>query len=86
MEKTECKENYWIICENCKGDGKKRKKPRKKTRLHYQAALNQFKKTDCEVANDFKDAMKLNKVQFDENLIKKSVVLKIFKTTDFTLF
>ena len=48
--------------------------------------IGTIKKTDCEVANDFKDAMKLNKVQFDENLIKKSVVLKIFKTTDFTLF
>jgi 2-polyprenyl-6-methoxyphenol hydroxylase-like FAD-dependent oxidoreductase len=47
LEKAECKENYWIICDNCKGDGKKRKKPRKKTRLHYQTALDQFKKTDC---------------------------------------
>ena len=47
MEKAECKENYWIICDNCKGDGKKRKKPRKKTRLHYQTALDQFKITDC---------------------------------------
>ncbi len=47
MEKAECKEDYWIICRNCKGDGKKRKNLRKKTRLHYQTVLDQFQKTDC---------------------------------------
>tara|TARA_B110000091_G_C13784009_1_gene462471 strand:+ start:379 stop:1824 length:1446 start_codon:yes stop_codon:yes gene_type:complete len=41
------KKGYFVICKNCKGNGKKRKNLRKKTRLHYQNALDQFNKTDC---------------------------------------
>jgi 2-polyprenyl-6-methoxyphenol hydroxylase-like FAD-dependent oxidoreductase len=41
------KKDYWIICKNCKGNGKKRKNLHKKTRLQYQNALDQFKKTGC---------------------------------------
>jgi 2-polyprenyl-6-methoxyphenol hydroxylase-like FAD-dependent oxidoreductase len=36
----------WNICQDCKGIGKKRKSLRKKTRLQYQIALDQFEKTD----------------------------------------
>ena len=37
---------HWNICKDCKGIGKKRKNLRKKTRLQYQIALNQFEKTN----------------------------------------
>ena len=47
MKKEIDKKDYWIICKNCKGNGKKRKNLHKKTRLHYQNALDQFKKTGC---------------------------------------
>jgi 2-polyprenyl-6-methoxyphenol hydroxylase-like FAD-dependent oxidoreductase len=36
----------WNICQDCKGIGKKRKSLRKKTRLQYQIALDQFEKTN----------------------------------------
>ncbi len=48
MEKEKNKKGHWIICQNCKGRGKKRKNLRKKLRLHYQMELDQFKKTNCE--------------------------------------
>ena len=38
----------WVTCEECQGQGKKRKRLRKKVRLSYQRALEQFEKT----AND----------------------------------
>jgi 2-polyprenyl-6-methoxyphenol hydroxylase-like FAD-dependent oxidoreductase len=37
---------HWNICQDCKGIGKKRKSLRKKTRLQYQIALDQFEKTN----------------------------------------
>ena len=37
---------HWNICKDCKGIGKKRKSLRKKTRLQYQIALDQFEKTN----------------------------------------
>lgn len=48
MEKEKNKKGHWIICQNCKGHGKKRKSLRKKIRLQYQMELEQFKKTNCE--------------------------------------
>lgn len=48
MEKEQHKKGHWIICKNCKGSGKKMKNLLKKTRLHYQTALAQFKKTNGE--------------------------------------
>jgi 2-polyprenyl-6-methoxyphenol hydroxylase-like FAD-dependent oxidoreductase len=48
VEKEKNKKGHWIICQNCKGNGKKRKSLRKKTRLHYQTALDQFNNTNCE--------------------------------------
>lgn len=48
MEKVENKDRNWGICESCKGEGKRKKSIRKKTRLNYQAALEQYKKTNCE--------------------------------------
>jgi len=36
----------WVTCEECLGHGQKRKRLRKKVRLSYQRALEQFEKTD----------------------------------------
>jgi len=36
----------WATCEECQGHGKKRKRLRKKVRLSYQRALEEFNKTD----------------------------------------
>jgi salicylate hydroxylase len=44
--KTE--ENSWTPCQECQGLGKKRKRPRKKMRLLYQRALEQFEKNGGE--------------------------------------
>jgi 2-polyprenyl-6-methoxyphenol hydroxylase-like FAD-dependent oxidoreductase len=41
-------ENYWAICQDCKGQGKIRGKIRKKVRLNYQTALDEFEKTNNE--------------------------------------
>jgi 2-polyprenyl-6-methoxyphenol hydroxylase-like FAD-dependent oxidoreductase len=38
----------WTPCQECQGLGKKRKRPRKKMRLLYQRALEQFEKTGGE--------------------------------------
>ena len=46
MEKVESKK--WVVCQSCKGNGKRKKSIRKKTRLNYQAALAQYEKTNCE--------------------------------------
>jgi 2-polyprenyl-6-methoxyphenol hydroxylase-like FAD-dependent oxidoreductase len=43
---VEKKAAYWNICQDCKGIGKKRKSLRKKTRLKYQIALEQFEKAN----------------------------------------
>jgi salicylate hydroxylase len=41
-------ENNWTLCQECQGIGKKRKRPRKKMRLLYQRALEQFEKSGRE--------------------------------------
>ena len=46
MENLENKENYWNVCQNCNGNGKKRKSVRKKIRLDYQKALDNFEKSN----------------------------------------
>jgi 2-polyprenyl-6-methoxyphenol hydroxylase-like FAD-dependent oxidoreductase len=46
VEKVKNKENHWIICQNCKGNSKKRKSLRKNIRINYQNALDLFEKTD----------------------------------------
>ena len=46
MENVENKK--WVVCQSCKGNGKRKKSIRKKTRLNYQAALAQYEKTNCE--------------------------------------
>lgn len=46
MEKVENKN--WVICQSCKGNGKRKKSIRKKTRLNYQASLAQYEKTNGE--------------------------------------
>jgi 2-polyprenyl-6-methoxyphenol hydroxylase-like FAD-dependent oxidoreductase len=48
VEKEKNKKGHWIICQKCKGHGKKRKSLRKKIRLQYQTGLDQFKKINCE--------------------------------------
>ena len=48
MEKAENKDRNWVICESCKGNGKRKKRIRKKTRLNHQTALEQSKKTNFE--------------------------------------
>lgn len=45
MEK---KETYWTICSECYGCGKKNLRLRKKARLRYQIAINEFEKTQSE--------------------------------------
>lgn len=44
----ENKEAYWTICPKCYGRGKKNLKLRKKARLRYQIAINEFEKTQRE--------------------------------------
>ena len=46
MEKVENKN--WVICQSCKGNGKRKKSIRKKTRLNYQAASECYEKKNCE--------------------------------------
>lgn len=48
MEKVENKN--WVICQNCKGNGKRKKSIRKKTQLNYQVALEQYEKNNYEGA------------------------------------
>ena len=42
------KEDNWTICLECKGRGKRSRKIRKKVRLRYQMAFDQFEKTKGE--------------------------------------
>lgn len=44
----ENKEAYWTICPKCYGRGKKNSRFRKKSRLRYQIAINEFEKTQGE--------------------------------------
>ena len=45
MENIENKKTNWIICTECKGQGKKRQRLRKKIRIQYQIALEKFEKS-----------------------------------------
>ncbi|WP_291131368.1 FAD-dependent oxidoreductase [Flavobacterium sp. UBA7682] len=45
MKKEENQKTSWTICEECQGLGKKSRRLRKKVRLEFQAALDQFEKT-----------------------------------------
>ena len=47
MEKSGDNYRNWGICKSCKGNAKRKKTIRKKTRLNYQAAVKQYKKTNC---------------------------------------
>jgi salicylate hydroxylase len=42
------KEAYWTICPKCYGRGKKNLRLRKKARIRYQIAMNEFEKTKGE--------------------------------------
>ena len=44
----ENEEVCWTICQECKGRGKKSRRLRKKLRLRYKMASNQFEKTEGE--------------------------------------
>jgi 2-polyprenyl-6-methoxyphenol hydroxylase-like FAD-dependent oxidoreductase len=46
VEKVKSKENYWNVCQNCKGTGKKRKSVRKNIRLAYQKEFEFFEKSN----------------------------------------
>ncbi|TYB71826.1 FAD-dependent monooxygenase [Bizionia saleffrena] len=48
MKKEENEAASWTICLECRGRGKKSRRLRKKVRLRYQMALDQFKKTKRE--------------------------------------
>lgn len=45
MKKEEKQETNWTICLECNGNGKKSKRLRKKSKLRYNKALEQFNKT-----------------------------------------
>lgn len=46
MKETEHNGVNWAICQECKGNGKKRRRLRKKVRLRYQRDVDQFEKTN----------------------------------------
>lgn len=46
MENEKNNEHHWVPCQHCNGVGKKRKRIPKKTKLHYQKALEQFENTN----------------------------------------
>ena len=50
MEKEKNKKHHWIPCQHCSGVGKKRKRIPKKTRIHYQSALEKFENTNNSLA------------------------------------
>lgn len=50
MEKAQNEEARWTICLECQGRGKKGQRLSKKVRLRYQAALDQFEKTNEGIA------------------------------------
>lgn len=47
-KKVENKESYWTICPKCYGRGRKNFKVRKKSRLRFQTAMNEFEKARAE--------------------------------------
>jgi len=48
LNKLENKKAYWTICPQCYGRGKKNLKLRKKAKIRYQLANNEFEKTQAE--------------------------------------
>ena len=48
MEKVIDQKNYWTVCEECNGEGKKRRRLRKTIRLRYQMELDEFEENNCE--------------------------------------
>jgi 2-polyprenyl-6-methoxyphenol hydroxylase-like FAD-dependent oxidoreductase len=46
MKKNEKESTNWTICTECYGQGKKRQKLKKKVRLNYQLAVEQFEKSN----------------------------------------
>lgn len=48
MKKEEIEKTCWTICLECQGRGKKSRRLRKKVRLRYQNAIDQFEKTKGE--------------------------------------
>ncbi|MEO8932787.1 MAG: NAD(P)/FAD-dependent oxidoreductase [Xanthomarina sp.] len=46
MKKEGNEDSSWAICQECQGLGKKRRRLRKKVRLNFQIALEQFEKSD----------------------------------------
>lgn len=48
MEKIKNEDTNWTVCPECRGRGKKSQRISKKVRLRYQAALEQFEKTNAE--------------------------------------
>ena len=48
MEKVRNQETSWTSCQECHGHGKKSRRLRKKVKLSYQRALDQFEKTNGE--------------------------------------
>jgi 2-polyprenyl-6-methoxyphenol hydroxylase-like FAD-dependent oxidoreductase len=50
LKKLENEDTCWTVCPECQGRGKKSQKLRKKVRLRYQMAIDQFEKTKSEGA------------------------------------
>ncbi|MDP1609397.1 MAG: NAD(P)/FAD-dependent oxidoreductase [Chlamydiales bacterium] len=48
LKKVENKETYWTICPKCYGRGKKNLRLRKKAKIRYQIAMNEFEKNKGE--------------------------------------
>ncbi|WP_299251562.1 NAD(P)/FAD-dependent oxidoreductase [uncultured Lacinutrix sp.] len=48
MKKAENEMTNWTICQECKGHGKKSRKLSKKVKLSYQAALEDYRKTNAQ--------------------------------------
>ncbi len=49
-EPVETEKTNWSMCPECKGHGKKRRRLRKKVKLRYQLAVDQFEKSNAEGA------------------------------------
>lgn len=47
MKKLENEKSHWTFCSECNGQGKIRGRLRKKVKLRYQSALDEFEKTKC---------------------------------------
>ena len=47
MKQLENEKSHWAFCSECNGQGKIRGRLRKKVKLRYQSALDEFEKTKC---------------------------------------